>query len=157
MATPDKKIKNTTLLKLKGTPFKSATDLKNSEERILKQEWESVERARVRRELLRKDENQQILAPFMNGFKVNFVGPQGHSESLLKVHMGKDESVHVDIDQQLRSKDSHAIMEGLVKSLIHGFLGGYLNALGLKSEEPLFQDSMEKTLEGQFRSKSGKA
>lgn len=146
MKATERKSKNPTLIKLRGTPFKTASELKSVEEKILRQEWESVERARVRRELLHKEENKKILAPFLNGFKVNFVGTKGANENLVKVHMAADESVHVDIDQQLRSKDTNGTMESLVKSLIHGFLGGYLTALGLKADEPAFQESLDKTL-----------
>ena len=56
---PKKPTTNTTLMRLKNTPFESATAMKAEEQRILKQEWENVERARVRRVLLKKEENQE--------------------------------------------------------------------------------------------------
>ena len=66
---PKKPTTNTTLLRLKNTPFESATAMKTEEQRILKQEWENVERARVRRLLLMKDENREIVSPFLKGFQ----------------------------------------------------------------------------------------
>ena len=136
--------KNATLLRLKGTPFKTAADLNAHEEQILKEEWQSIERARVRRELLSKKENKQILAPFMNGFKAKFVGATGQYENLVRVYLTDDDSIQVDIDNELKSNDINGAMESLVKSLTEGLMGGYLLALGLKSESP-------------FKSKTAKA
>ena len=123
---------NTTLLKLRGTPFKNASDLKASEEQILREEWQSIERARIRRELLMKEENKKILAPFLSGFKAKFTGTSSPHENLVRVYLADDDSIHVDIDDALKSKDINGTMESLVRSLVEGLMGGYLLALGLK-------------------------
>ena len=129
---------NTTLLKLKNTPFKTAADLKQQEERILREEWENVERAKQRRLLLLKEENKDVIRPFLNGFRAKFVGNNNGSENLVTVHLTADESVQIDIDEELKSKDLNGTVESLVKSLTESFVNGYLTALGLK-DEGLFQ------------------
>lgn len=137
LAKPNTSTKNPTLLKLKGTPFKNAGDMKFQEDKILKEEWQTVERARVRRDLLMKDQNRSILTPFLNGFGAKFVGEEMGSENLIRVYMTKEESVQVDIDHKLRSQDVSSTMEGLVKSLVDGLMAGYLTALGLKDLGPM--------------------
>lgn len=84
MAKVAKQTTNSTLLRLKGTPFKNASDLKNNEDKILREEWERVERARVRRQLLMKSENKVLLSPFMNGFRAKFIGVDGAPENLVR-------------------------------------------------------------------------
>lgn len=128
---------NTTLLRLKDTPFESASEMKAHEKRILLEEWENVERARTRRVLLKKEENQQIIAPFLNGFKAKFVGGDVN-ENLVRVYLTQDESIQVEIDDELKGKDTPATLESLVKSLTESFMSGYLTSLGLK-DESLFQ------------------
>lgn len=129
---------NATLLKLKNTPFKTAADLKQQEERILREEWENVERAKQRRLLLLKEENKDVIRPFLNGFSAKFVGSNKGLENLVTVHLTADESVQIDIDEELKSKDLNGTVESLVKSLTESFVSGYLTALGLK-DEGLFQ------------------
>ncbi len=129
---------NTTLLKLKNTPFKTATELKQYEEKILREEWENIERAKQRRILLQKEDNKEIIGPFLNGFGAKFVGSHQDSDNLVKVYLAQDDSIQIDIDDELKSKDSSDIVESLVKSLTESFVNGYLTALGLKNES-LFQ------------------
>jgi len=129
---------NTTLLKLKNTPFKTATELKQHEERILREEWENIERAKQRRILLQKDENKEVMGPFLNGFGAKFVGANQGSDNLVKVYLAQDDSIQIDIDNELKSKDASDTVESLVKSLTESFVNGYLTALGLK-DESLFQ------------------
>jgi hypothetical protein len=131
------KTTNTTLLKLKGTPFKNASDLKAHEDQILMEEWQSVERAKIRRELLNKEENKLILAPLMNGFKAKFTGANGIHENLIRVYLTPDDSIQIDINNELKSNDTNGSMESLVRSLIEGLMGGYLAALGLKNENSI--------------------
>lgn len=127
---------NTTLLRLKNTPFSSASEMKVEEERLLKEEWENVERARVRRLLLKKDENQDVIAPFIKGFQAKFIGDA--NENLVRVHLTKDDAVQIDIDDELKSADKSGVVESLVKSLTESFMSGYLSAIGLK-DDSLFQ------------------
>jgi hypothetical protein len=135
---------NPTLIRLKGTPFKTATELKIFEDKILKDEWQSVERARVRRELLMKAENKKIIAPFINGFNAKFIAHNSENENLIRIYLTAEEAIQVDIDNQLRSKDTNEALESLIKSLVGGFLGGYLTALGL-NDDGVFKSSHAKS------------
>lgn len=128
---------NSTLIKLHGTPFKSATELKAHEEHILLEEWENVERARVRRELLLKAHNREILAPLLNGLSAKFVGPKSEKDNLVKVFLTDQHHIQVDIDAQLKQKEVGAISDSLVKSLVSGLISGYLSALGLTLESQI--------------------
>ena len=134
MAKKKEQTTNTTLLRLKNTPFKTASELKQHEERILREEWENVERARQRRILLQKDENKEVIGPFLKGFKAKFVGGGDNSDNLVRVYLAADESIQIDIDDELKSKDVNGAVESLVKSLTESFVNGYLTALGLKDE-----------------------
>ena len=145
MAKKQSTTKNITLIRLKGTPFKTAASMKAHEDQILKEEWETVERARIRRELFKKESNQIILAPFFKGFNAKFVGNEGNHENLVKVYLTDDDGVQVDIDNQLKNIDIDRSMESLIKSLVEGFMGGYLTALGLK-DETLFRGTSSKML-----------
>lgn len=134
---------NTTLLRLKNTPFSSASEMKVEEERLLKEEWENVERARVRRLLLKKDENQDVIAPFIKGFQARFIGDDAN-ENLVRVHLTKDDAIQIDIDDELKSADKSGVVESLVKSLTESFMSGYLSAIGLK-DDSLFQAARKQT------------
>jgi 2',3'-cyclic-nucleotide 2'-phosphodiesterase (5'-nucleotidase family) len=127
---------NTTLLRLKDTPFKTATEMNTHEERICREEWELIERAKQRRRLLRKTENADVIAPFTNGFGAKFIG---HDQigNLVKVYLTPNDQIQIDIDDKLRTKDAAATVECLVRSLSESFVNGYLSALGLKDESIL--------------------
>lgn len=128
---------NTTLLRLKNTPFKTATEMKAHEERLLKDEWENIERARVRRILLKKEENAEIIAPFHKGFQARFIGSNA-TENLVRVYLTGEDAVQIDIDEELKSDDKTGAVESLVKSLTESFMSGYLTAIGLK-DDSIFQ------------------
>lgn len=133
---------NTTLLRLKNTPFENATDLKNEEKKILKQEWENVERARVRRLLLLKEENKEIVSPFLKGFQAKFVG-KDDSENVVRIYLNEQEQVQIEVDSEMKEEGTGEAIEGLVKSLSESFMNGYLTALGLK-EDNLFKSATKK-------------
>ena len=137
MAKKNHTTTNATLLKLKHTPFKTATEMKAHEERICREEWELVERAKHRRLLLNKEEYEDIIMPFKKGFKAKFVGSDAIKDNMVKVYLTKDESVQIEIDDGLKSKDINGAVHSLVKSLTESFMNGYLSALGLREENLL--------------------
>lgn len=139
---PKKPTTNTTLLRLKNTPFESATAMKTEEQRILKQEWENVERARVRRLLLLKEENKEIVSPFLKGFQAKFVG-KDESENVVRIYLNDEEQVQIEVDSEMKEEGTSEAIEGLIKSLSESFMNGYLTALGLK-EDNLFQSASKK-------------
>lgn len=138
---PRNQTTNTTLLRLKNTPFENATELKNEEKRILKEEWESVERARVRRLLLLKEENREVVSPFLKGFQAKFVG-KDESENVVKIYLTEDDEVQIEVDSEMKDNGTGEAIEGLVKSLSESFMNGYLTALGLK-EDNLFKSATQ--------------
>ena len=130
---PKNQTTNTTLLRLKNTPFESASEMKAEEKRLLKQEWENVERARVRRLLFLKDENKEIISPFLKGFQARFVGKDEH-ENVVRIFLNDQEQVQIEVDSEMKEEGAVEAIEGLVKSLSGSFMDGYLTALGLKDQ-----------------------
>jgi len=131
--------KNTTLLRLKNTPFSTAADLKANEDRILMEEWERVERAKQRRLQFRKEENAILIAPYKKGWGARFVGIE-NAGNLVKVYMDDDDQVQIDIDDSLKSKDAMATVDCLVRSVAQSFIRGYNSTLGLdisSDDDPL--------------------
>lgn len=132
---------NTTLLRLKNTPFESATEMKAEEQRILKAEWENVERAKVRRLLFQKGENREIISPFLKGFQARFVG-KDDNENVVRIFLNDQEQVQIEVDSEMKEEGTSEAIEGLVKSLSGSFMDGYLSALGLK-DHSLFKATTE--------------
>ena len=137
-----KETSNPTLLKLRGTPFKSAAELKSFEEKILREEWQNIERARVRLDLLMRSENKRVLSPLFNGLKANFVDEEVGAKHLVRVYLSAEEAIQVDIDKTLKSKDTNSSLESLIRSLIEGLMSGYLSALGLTSQTVIKPNSV---------------
>ena len=138
---PRNQTTNTTLLKLKDTPFESASEMKAEEKRILEQEWRRIKTAKVRRQLLLKEENQEVISPILKGFQAKFVG-KDDSENVVRVYLNKQEQVQIEVDSEMKKEGTSEAIEGLVKSLSDSFMNGYLSALGLK-EEGLFKTITE--------------
>lgn len=130
---PRQQTTNTTLLKLKDTPFESAGEMKAEEKRILEQEWRRVRTAKVRRHLLLKEENQEVISPILKGFQAKFVG-KDDSENVVRVYLNSEEKVQIEVDSEMKKEGTGEAIEGLVKSLSESFMNGYLTALGLKGE-----------------------
>lgn len=135
--------KNSTLLKLHGTPFKTANLLKLNMDKILLEEWQNIERARVRRELFLREENKLILAPLTNGITAKFVGHNDKKESLVRVYLNDDHDIQIDLDETLRGRDNAGLSDSLIKSLVSGLMNGYLGALGLISDSSLLTQIKE--------------
>ena len=130
----NKPTQNTTLLRLKNTPFKTAAEMKMHEDRILMEEWERIERAKQRRRLFRKEENAEVIAPFRKGWGARFVGSEDVG-NLVKVYLDDVDQVQIDIDESLKSKDAMATVDCLVRSVSQSFIKGYNSTLGLDTIE----------------------
>lgn len=133
---------NTTLLRLKNTPFESSSEMKAEEKRLLKQEWENVERARVRRLLFLKEENREIISPFIKGFQAKFVG-KDEQENVVRIFLNDKEQVQIEVDSEMKEEGASEAIEGLVRSMSESFMTGYLNALGFKDDN-LFKSATVK-------------
>ncbi len=133
---------NTTLLRRKNTPFESSSEMKAEEKRLLKQEWENVERARVRRLLFLKEENREIISPFIKGFQAKFVG-KDEQENVVRIFLNDKEQVQIEVDSEMKEEGASEAIEGLVRSMSESFMTGYLNALGFKDDN-LFKSATVK-------------
>ena len=58
-----KSSENSTIIRLRETPFKTAAEMNAEENRIMREEWEILERARRRRLLFKKEQFREIVAP----------------------------------------------------------------------------------------------
>lgn len=94
------------------------------------EEWERIERARHRRNLFKKEENSELIAPFQKGWGARFIGSED-TGNLVKVYLTEDDLVQIDIDETLKSKDAGSTVEVLVRSVSSSFINGYLTSLGL--------------------------
>ena len=135
---------NTTLLRLKNTPFESSSEMKAEEKRLLKQEWENVERARVRRLLFLKDENRDIISPFIKGFQAKFVG-KDEQENVVRIFLNDKEQVQIEVDSEMKEEGASEAIEGLVRSMSESFMSGYLNALGFKDDNLFKSATIKRT------------
>lgn len=131
MPKKSSKSKNTTLLKLHGTPFKTAADLKAHRERLLLEEWQTVERARIRSAYLMKPENKAILAPLFNGLFARMVEAEKTQENLIHVFLTEGRVVQVDVSRQFNRSDTDSFFESLVKSTVSGVLDSYFTVIGM--------------------------
>lgn len=131
-----KKTKNPTLnptrQRLEGTPFTLATDFNAAKERILKEEWEQLEHARARKQLLERDEYAYIINRFRKGLSCEF----GNSNNkLFRVFIDKDGATQVALDEKMKSGENNEVLIGiLIKSLSESFEKNYLKTMKIISE-----------------------
>ena len=118
---------NRTREKLSGTPFSSASEYNIATERILKSEWEQLERARARKELLKRGEFSYIIKHFESGLSCEF----GNSKNkLFRIYIDKDGSTQVALDERMKAeKNNEALIGVLIKSLSETFEIIYLKAM----------------------------
>lgn len=123
----EKKNTNPTRAKIDGTPFKSAAEYNEATDKILKEEWEQLERARQRKDLLKREEYQYILDRFKAGLSCEF----GNSNNkLFRVYIAEDGSTQVAIDEKMKSEENLEQVIGVVmKSLTESFEKNYLKAM----------------------------
>ena len=127
--------KNPTRQRLEGTPFNSATDYNAATERILREEWEQLERARARKELLQREEYQYILKRFELGLSCEF----GNSNNkLFRVYVDKDGATQVALDEKMKSEENNEALIGvLIKSLSEAFEKNYLRTMKILPDNDL--------------------
>lgn len=131
----DKK-KNTTWEKIKNSPFGSAKELKEHEERIDREEWERITRAEARLGYLQRPESR-IGKLLSNGYKAGFKDEDDDTQHSVRVFLNDNNEIEIEIDSELKSEDKNGTLEALVRSLSQSFVSGYLMSVGLKAEEPI--------------------
>lgn len=113
---------------LKGTPFNKRVDLVKAKDKILKEEWDKIERAKVRFDLMNSQEYSFALQPFRKGLDCRFVG----SEGAIKIFIDEDGTQKINISETFKSDDStDLLISNLSKMLSESFQLNYLKATGL--------------------------
>lgn len=133
-----KSSENVTIVRLRDTPHKTAAEMNAAEERIAKDEWEIMERARRRQLLLKKEQFRDIAKPYKKGFRARFVGEE-HSTSdidnLVHSYLTEEDSVQIDISEKLNTDDAGSTLTYLVKSVTQSLIDSYMGTtLGLKQD-----------------------
>jgi hypothetical protein len=133
-----KTTQNTTILRLRETPFKTAAEMNAHEERIKREEWEIIERARRRRLLLQKKEYREVIAPFTNGFGARFISADADGNlvsNLVRAYLTDKDEVQIDIDEKLNTDDASSTVTCLVKSVTESLMNSYMGTtLGMKED-----------------------
>lgn len=153
-----KSSENSTIIRLRETPFKTAAEMNAEENRIMREEWEILERARRRRLLFKKEQFREIVAPYTNGFGARFVqavDAKSSANNLVKAYLTDKDEVQIDIDDKLNSEDAGSTINCLVKSVTESLMNSYMGTtLGLKedldlaSKQPIKMQEMAQTPQG---------
>lgn len=130
------KKKNTTWQKIKNSPFSSAKELKEHEDRIDREEWERITRAEARLGYLQR-EDSRVGKLLSQGYKASFKSEDDTTTHSVRVFLNDQNEVEIEIDNELKSEDKNGTLETLVRSLSQSFVSGYLMSVGLKAEEPI--------------------
>lgn len=132
---------NVTKEKLAGTPFKSASELNEAREEILKETWCQLEKARATKELVKKDEYRFFVDVFRRGLLCKY----GESnDNLVRVFLSED-GVQIAINEEMRSQENNEYLLGaLIKSMSESFLANYLRAMGILPPTDVGGDNKER-------------
>ena len=126
--------KNPTRQRLEGTPFSTANELNLSQGQILKEEWEQLERARVRKELLQREEYSYIIKRFQKGLSCKF--ENGYND-LFRIYIDEEGATQVALDKKYKTQENSEALIGLIKSLSEAFEVNYLKAMKVLPVEEL--------------------
>ena len=89
---------NVTKERLAGTPFQSAEELKRVQAEILEENWRELERARVRKELVKKEEYRFFVETFERGLLCRY----GESnDNLVRVFLSSN-GIEIAINEDLK-------------------------------------------------------
>jgi len=129
---------NVTKERLAGTPFASMAELNAASKELRTETWRQLEKARIKRELLAKDEYKFFLDPFRKGMICRY-GEK--NDSLVRVYLSQDGGIQVDINEEMKSaENSEALLSALIKSTSDSLFSNYLKSMDIISpdgaEEP---------------------
>ena len=97
---------NVTRERLEGTPFTAASEYNAAKDRILKDEWEQLEHARARKELLEREEYEYIINRFKKGLSCEF----GDSNNkLFRIYIDNDRATQVVLDERVKSEANNEV------------------------------------------------
>lgn len=122
---------NITKEKLAGTPFTSAAEMNAASEELRREAWNQLEKARIKRELLAKEEYKFFLEPFNKGMSCKYVDKD---ENLVKVYLGGN-GIEVDINEEMKStENSGALLSALIRSTSDSLFSNYLRSMDIISD-----------------------
>lgn len=122
---------NVTKERLAGTPFASMAELNAASKELRTETWRQLEKARIKRELLAKDEYKFFLDPFRKGMICRY-GEK--NDSLVRVYLSSDGGIQVDINEEMKSaENSEALLSALIKSTSDSLFSNYLKSMDIIS------------------------
>lgn len=130
------KKKNTTWQKIKNSPFSSAKELKEHEDKIDREEWERITRAESRLGYFQRPESR-IGRLLSQGYKASFKSQDDEGDHSVRVFLNEENEIEIEINNDLKSEDKNGTLEALVRSLSQSFVSGYLMSVGLRNDDPL--------------------
>ncbi len=120
---------NVTKERLAGTPFSSMADLNTASKELRTETWRQLEKARIKRELLAKEEYKFFLDPFRRGMVCRY-GEK--NDSLVRVYLSSDGGIQVDINEEMKSaENSEALLSALIKSTSDSLFSNYLKSMDI--------------------------
>ena len=120
---------NVTKERLAGTPFSSMAELNAASKELRAETWRQIEKARIKRELLSKDEYKFFLDPFRKGMVCRY-GEK--NDSLVRVYLTSDGGIQVDINEEMKSaENSEALLSALIKSTSDSLFSNYLKSMDI--------------------------
>ena len=120
---------NITKERLSGTPFSSMSEMSQASDEIRRDAWNQLERAKIKRELLSKDEYKFFLEPFKKGMICKY-GEQ--NDNLVRVFLGDDGGIEIDINEEMKSaENSGALLSALIKSTSDSLFSNYLKSMDI--------------------------
>lgn len=122
---------NVTKERLAGTPFTSMAELNAASDELRAETWRQLEKARIKRELLAKEEYKFFLDPFRKGMVCRY-GEK--NDSLVRVYLTTDGGIQVDINEEMKSaENSEALLSALIKSTSDSLFSNYLKSMDIIS------------------------
>ena len=120
---------NVTKDRLFATPYSSMADLNNASNELRTEAWKQLEKARIKRELLSKEEYKFFLDPFRKGMVCRY-GEK--NDSLVRVYLSQDGGIQVDINEEMKSaENSEALLSALIKSTSDSLFSNYLKSMDI--------------------------
>ncbi len=120
---------NVTKERLAGTPFSSMAELNAASKELRAETWRQLEKARIKRELLSKEEYKFFLDPFRKGMVCRY-GEK--NDSLVRVYLSPDGGIQVDINEEMKSaENSEALLSALIKSTSDSLFSKYLKSMDI--------------------------
>jgi hypothetical protein len=146
------KASNITKERLAGTPFNSAAEMNAASEELRREAWSQLEKARIKRELLSKEEYEFFLEPFHKGMTCKYVDKD---ENLVKLYLA-DNGVKVDINEEMKSSESSgALLTALIRSTSDSLLSNYLKSMDIISDKEALAENESETQKRVSRRRRG--